>query len=346
MANKTTANLVKAQAKLIGAFQSSELRFTYPATYLALKAMSPIMFPNYDTLRTREDRVVETNYIARASRSAASGARTHNHTGVKQDSATLTPSWAIFADKFNISLKQADISVYSADEQLFNEISNAVSNMMESYETAAVDYLVAQRNATATGLVSTGDAVFTTATGKNAFEIAAANITRGMQITKVAMMANKYPAGYTVFCDSTSYATFEYQAAQGVTNATNLSFQFNGVTFVHSVGLGAKAAVINASYTKGFWIVVPNGTVATLPWIPVQNRNGVETPVGNYSNIINPIDGESYAVHTYLTAADDSANNGYTQDVVTQYELSQDLAFVKAPLSTANASTILAFAQL
>ena len=343
MAGKSTANLVKAQAKLIGAFQSSELRYTYPATYLALKAMTPVMFPNYLDLKTREDRAVETNYITRASRSAGS-ARTHNHTGAPQGSSTVTPTWATYSDTFTMSLKQADTNLYSADEQLYNEISNAVANLMESYESAAVAYLVAQR--TAAGTVSIADAPFNAT--YNTFVVASGNATRAMQITKVAMMANKFPAGYTVFCDSTSYANFEYQAAQGATNSTNLSFQFNGVTFVHSVALGAAAAVINAAYTKGYWIVVPNGTVATLPWIPVQNRNGVETPVGSYSNIINPVDGESYAVHTYMTAASATSVvdvNGYAQDVITQYELSQDISFVKAPSSTSNSSTILGFAQ-
>jgi hypothetical protein len=157
------------------------------------------------------------------------------------------------------------------------------------------------------------------------------------------MDANKYVGSMKVFCDSVAYAKFEKQAAQGVSNATNLSFQFNGVTFVHSVGLGALAVGLDATYTKGFWIVVPDGTVATLPWIPKQNRVGVSTTVADYSSLLNPVDSEAYAIHTYEVSADDSTNNGYTQDVVTQYEISQDLAFVKAPLTTADETTIQAF---
>lgn len=340
MANMTTANLVKAQAKLIAAFQSSELRFRYPATYLALRGMSPIMFPNYDVLRTREDRTVETNYATRATR-ALGGARTHNHTGVKQDSAVLTPTWTTYSDKFNMSLKQSDISIYDAQEQMNLEVQNIISNFMEGYETAATAYLFANRSganlATAEG---TFDAV------DDVFEIAAANETRAIQITKIALNANKYPDGCTIFCDSIAYAKFEYQAAQGASNSTNLSFQFNGVTFVHSVELGALAAALVSAYAKGFWIVVPTGTVATLPWIPIQNRRGDSSaaPLATYTNILNPVDGEVYAMHYYSTSADDSANNGYTQDVVTQYEVSQDLSFVKAPLSAANTTPILAFA--
>ncbi len=337
MSNRVNSNLVKAQARLLGAFQSSELRFRFPATYLALKAMSPVMFPNYSELRVREDRTVETNFAARSSRSLGS-ARTHNHTGVKGDTATLTPTWASYTDKFNMSLKQADNSLYNADEQMFQEISNVVANFMEGYETAATAYLFNNRSG-----VNVATAYGTFDSTNDVFEIQAADQDTAIQITKIAMDANKYVGSMKVFCDSVAYAKFEKQAAQGVSNATNLSFQFNGVTFVHSVGLGALAVALDAGYNKGFWIVVPDGTVATLPWIPVQNRQGVSTKVADFSSLLNPVDGEAYGIHTYEVGADDSANNGYTQDVVTQYEVSQDLAFVKAPLTTAGETTIQAF---
>jgi hypothetical protein len=339
MPNKTTANLVKAQAKLIAAFQSSELRFRYPATYLALRGMSPIMFPNYDVLRTREDRTVETSYATRAIRSLGS-ARTHNHTGVKSDTAVMTPTWITYSDKFNMSMKQADISIYDAQEQMNLEVQNIISNFMEGYETAATAYLFANRSganlATAEGVFDAVD---------KAFEITTANENRAIQITKIALNANKYPDGCTIFCDSISYAKFEYQAAQGAANSTNLSFQFNGVTFVHSVELGALAGALVSAYSKGFWIVVPTGTVATLPWIPIQNRRGDTSaaPLATYTNILNPVDGEVYAMHYFSVGADDTANNGYAQDVVTQYEVSQDLSFVKVPLTAASTTPILAF---
>jgi len=338
MANRTLANLVKAQAKLVAAFQSSELRFRYPATYLALKGNSQIMFPDYESLRVREDRTIETNFNTRSKRTLGSGGRTHNHTGVKGDTAVLTPTWASYDDKFNMSLKQADNSLYNAQEQMNSEIMNIVANFMEGYETAATSYLFNNRSgvniATAEGTFDDVDDVF---------EIATANESRAMQITKIAVEANKYPSGATIFCDSISYAKFEFQAAQGASNQTNLSFQFGGVTFVHSVELGAMASALVSAYAKGFWIVVPTGTVATLPWIPVQNRRGVETKENTYASIINPVDGETYAVHSYETRADDTANNGFSQDVVTQYQVSQDLAFAKAPLTVASETPILAF---
>jgi len=339
MANRSKANLVKAQAKLLAQFQSSELRYRFPATYLAIRAMSIIMFPNYDTLRVREDRTIETNFAMRAKRTLGS-ARTHNHTGVKADTETLTPTWSTYLDKFKMSLKQSDNSLYDAQEQMNQEISNVISNFMEGYETASTNYLFANRThvniATANGSFNATDYVF---------EIAEAKQDRAIQIAKIAMDANKYPAGATYFCDSISYAHFEFIASQGASNQTNLSFQFGNVVFVHSVELGDLAGALVSAYSKGFWIVVPTGTVATLPWIPKQNRvgNSEFAPLSVYTNLINPVDNENYAMHYYSVASDSSAENGYTQDVDTQYEVSQDLAFMKAPLTVAGETTFLAF---
>lgn len=341
MANRTTANLVKAQVKLLGAFQSSELRYRTPATYLALKGMSSLMFPNYEQLRTREDRTIETNYLTKGTRTLGTGGRTHNHTGGHLDSAVLTPTWVTYDDKFAISLKQADNSLYNAQEQMNHEVNNIITNFMEGYETIATQYLFNNRSGVNTATYNgTFDAT------DDVFEIATANETLAIQTTELALDANKYPKGAVVFCDSVSYGKFLFQKNQGGGNNTNLSYQFdmNGLTFVHSIGLGTLAAGLVSAYSKGFWIVVPVGTVATLPWIPVQNRRGHISTVGTYTNILNPIDGENYAVHTYETRVDGTSTNGYTQDEMTEYEFSQDISFAKAPLSTANTTPILAFA--
>jgi hypothetical protein len=90
---------------------------------------------------------VETNFATRSSRTLGS-AITHNHTGVKGDTSTLTPTWASYTDTFNMSLKQADNSLYNADEQMFQELSNTISNFMEGYETTATAYLFNNRSLT------------------------------------------------------------------------------------------------------------------------------------------------------------------------------------------------------
>ena len=340
MANRTTANLVKAQAKLIGLYQAEELRYRYPATYLQFKLSSPIMMPNYDELRKREDRTVETNYNLRSSRALGVGGRTHNHTGVKGDSAILTPSWTTYNDDFSMSLKQADNSLYSAQDQMDSELQNIVANFMEGMETLATAHVFSNRSGVNVGTAEgTFDAV------DDIWAVPAADEDRAIQITKSNMYENKYSDKQLVFfCDTVSYNKFKFQLAQGSSNATNLSFQDGGITYVHSVELGALGAGLVGAYAKGFWVVAEMGTFGVLPWIPKQNRNGVNTKEQEYSSIGNPIDGFSYAVNTYSERADDSANNGYTQDEVTQYEFSIDQSFLDAPLSTVDETIFQAFA--
>jgi len=340
MANRTTANLVKAQAKLISLYQAEELRYRYPATYLQFKLSSPIMIPGYEVLRTREDRTVETNYNLRTKRSLSTGGRLYNHTGAKGDTSTLTPSWTPYSDTFNMSLKQSDISIYDAQEQMDAELQNVVANFMEEMEVLATAHLFANRSgvniATAEGSFNAVDDVWA---------VPAADVDRSIQITKSVMYANKYSDRNLVFfCDTVSYNNFEFQLAQGSSNATNLSFQSGGVTYVHSVGLGALAGALVGTYTDGFWVAAEMGAFGVLPWIPKQNRNGVSTKEQEYGSIINPIDGFSYATHSYGTRADDTANNGYQQDEVTQYEISIDQSFLDAPLSVADETIFQAFA--
>jgi hypothetical protein len=87
--------------------------------------------------------------------------------------------------------------------------------------------------------------------------------------------------------------------------------------------------------------VIPDGTVALLPWIPKQNREGIVTRLQTYSNMNDPFGiGLTAAVHIYETKASTYGNNGEVQDEVYEYELSIDVANVKAPLSTASATTI------
>ncbi len=297
---------------------------------------SPLFYPDLQALKTSDDRPLEAYYAKRASRSLGS-ARAYNHTGAKGDSGVLTLSFSTKSDVFKISLKQGDNNVYSNDEMFMSEMQNVIANFAEGLEAASSVFLFSNRSGINPAAVE-GKMNHT----RDTYEILDAVETRAVQITKIVMDINKYGGAYEVYCDSISYNKFQYQAAQGAQNATNLSFQFGGVTFIHSVGLTAQAASL--SYTKGYWLAVPVGSVGLLPWIPKQNRQGVSTSVNRYGSIVNPVDGMLYAIHEYESRADDQGNNGQRQDVVKEVEVSIDLAFEVAPLSAADETPIMAFA--
>ena len=339
MANYTPSNLVKAQAKLIQKFESNEMRYTEPVTFNSIKQTSQIMFPNSRELRVREDRAVEAYFKTRTSR-ALGTARSHNHTGVRGDSSILTPTWATSSDTFVDTLKGADNNIYSAEELMANEFENLFINMIEGHEQTATDFLYNNRSQVNTN-VSGG--VFNGVTF--AFEISeATNGNTAIQISKIAMHNNKYSGALTVYADSNAFRKFNYQANQGTANDQNLAFQYSGMTFIHSNKLDAIATA--ASYDEGMWAVVPEGSTAVLDWIPVQNRRGHVDTEGMYGQIANPIDGLSYAVHSYKERIDGTSLNGYTQDVKTEFEASIDLAFEVAPSTVANETPIQLFAYV
>lgn len=337
-ANYVPSALVKAQAKLTEIYQKSELREIDPTTYKAFRRSSEIMIPSHKILRTREDRSLEAYYKKRTKRSLGTG-RVHNPSGVTGDSAALVPSFITYNDKFSVSMKQADNNVFAFDEMFANEIDNVIKNFSVGNETTATDFLFTNRSQVS---VAAAEITFNAVTF--AHEINESTVgNRAVQITDSAMAENLYgEMPTTIFCDSIAFNKFKFLAAQGATNATNTSFQFDGKSFVRSLYLTAKAATLG--YTKGFWIAAVDGTYSVMDWIPKQNREGKVLAPYNYASFLNPIDGLDYAVFYTYVAQDSTAVGGYTQDILTNYEFSVDLAFENAPLTTANETTLQAFA--
>lgn len=340
MANFATAVLVKAQTKLIGKFQAGELRFRDPAVHKLFLRNTSIMIPDYNQVKTRDDRTVETNYITRTARALGSG-RTFNHTGNQGDSNILTPAWTTHTDKFVSTLKEADNKLYTLEELHASKVENVIGNFAEGLETVAAAFLFANRSgvnvATAEGIFDAVD---------DTFEITdSTNGSRAIQITRMVMDINKYQGiNYTIVCDSIAFNRFQFDAAQGVSNSTNTEFQFQGVTFVHDPSLTAAAAGLASAYAKGYWIAVPDGCIAALPWIPKQNRMGIETKESSYGAMSNPIDSQMYAVHSYQERVNGTSLGGFTQDNKIETEISIDVAYVTAPLSVATESSLMAFA--
>ena len=336
MANYVPSDLVKAQAKLMGKFKDSELRYRDPVLFKEFLRVGQIAMPNFGSLRTREDRPVEAYFKNRTSR-ALGTARVHNHVGTKGDSTAFTPTYLERTDKFALSLKQGDNNVYSNPEMLSNEFENVVANFSEGFESLAASHIFNNRSQVST---ASSELAFDGVTFVN--ELTAANVEdRAIQITKSAMRENKYSGSLVVVCDTVAFNKFGYQANQGNANNQNLEFQFGGVRFIESIEMNSLASGLG--YTAGFWVSFEEGSVAGLPWIPKQNKQGSSSTVNTYGTILNPVDGQTYAVHSYEERADESATNGYTQDVRTEFEVSLDVAFEHAPLTTANETPLQAF---
>ena len=345
MANYSTANLTKYQAKILAGFNSGELRFREPAVFRSLRKQTEIMIPSHKTIKNAAKRTTgEVNYFARSSRALGTSGEIHDHTGSRSDSAVLVPSWNVYDDTMVWSLKQANGLVFERDEIIQNEMYNFMANAAEGVEALAAAFIHDNR----TG-VNTYNRQGKFDGTNDVFEIEddTTSITgtgyRALQIIKSCVAANKWQ-GYQleVYCDSIGYDKMEMLAAQGAQNKTNLSFQFGGVTFIKSYELDAKAVALN--YLKGYYVVAPFGTLSVLDWIPEQYRGGISTKVNEYGNMLDPNTGLVWATHMYEERADNSDNNGEDQDVNTQVQAFSYLSFNHQPLTTANASPLFAFA--
>jgi len=339
MANYDPSALAKAQGKLTQKFESESLKYRTPSTFLKIRELSEIMMPSHKELRTREDRTVEAYTFARTARTLSTG-RSHDHTGTKGDTLVLTPSWETKSDSFSISLKQADNNVMTYSEMFENELENTVRNFAEGLEADAIDFLVNSRSSV--GEVSS----LATYDGTNElYTIPVADLPQGVQTAEIIMEENDLKGEYVFFCDSKSYRQFEFNMNQGQGNATNLGFQYGNSEFVHSIGLdNVLNTATGGSFSEGVFCVVPKDALASLDWIPVQNRRGENTKEQTYASFINPIDGLTYAVHDYAERSDQSSVGGYTQDELRQYEVSIDIALETAPLTEAGETCIQFFA--
>jgi hypothetical protein len=345
MANFTTANLVKYQAEITQMFQSGELRFRDPAVYNFMRRSTEIMIPSHKEIKNSAKRTTgEVNFFDRSARSLGTGGETYNHTGTKGDSSVLVPSWTAYDDKFYFSLKQANESVYSLDDEVMSEMVNMNINFAEGLESVAATYIHSNRSGVNT---ATREGTFN---GTNdVFEVTedVTNINatgwRAIQITKSTMDTNKWRGvPLTVVCDTVAFNKFEAQANQGSGNSTNLSFQYSGIEFIKSVEMDALAVALG--YATGYWIAVPMGTVATLDWIPVQNRNAVETKENKYGTIVHPSTGLTLATHEYEARADESGNNSENQDVKFENQTFVYNSFNHSPLTTSDETPLQAFA--
>lgn len=352
MANFVESNLVAAQAKFASRFSELELRRKQnPALVMALKNLTATI-PDHIQLRTREDRAVNA-YLFKRRGSSNGTARAARPSGSKGNSVQVGLTWQTLAETFQISMKQGDNNVFSYQEMLMNEMLQAAQNLHDRLGTLFLNHLISNRNqlnlADPQGASWNGTA--------DAYEVNAADQTFFFQKLASIMKQHYYRGQLDVIADSLAFQKAQQLRAQGAQNATNLTFQFDELNIVNTT------ENILSGY-NGTALAMPAGSFAALPWIPKQNRQGYgdyESYNGGYGTMIDPlgatIDGLdengqpvsvplTFAVYAYTQAADDQAANGYTQDQVTTFEISIDVAPTLAPVTGANESVVNAFGQL
>ena len=321
MANFDVSNLLTAQTMVSDKYKQPEMRMKPAPAFSLLSANSNILIVGAETLKTRDDRAIEAHLLSRTKRSSGS-ARAYNHTGTIDDSQKITLTWTTKSDKFAISLKLLDKSVFDFNTVLSNKFEQACMNVLEDKETEAIAYLVAQR---ATQQPTLKGATFNST--NDAVEVAGADDKKFFQKLRSIARQNYFGGQLDVIADSLMAVNAEFLAAQGAGNATNYGYQFMGLNIAESIELA------DANYADGVVLAMPSGTVGALNWIPKQNRNGwgdYNSSVGGYGTF--SFMGYQFAVHGYAARANTSASNGDAQDVTMEFEVSLDSSLNAAPL--------------
>lgn len=340
MANFTPSNLVAAQALFTERFQQGEWRLP-DSVALASAVKGGVVNPEFDAIRTREDRATYAYFPIR--QAATNGtARAHNHSGARGDSIQETISWSTFSEPFSVSLKQGDNNVFSMMEMLAAAQRNAAYNLLARLDAAFVAALVADKTQ-----VNSGGGNGTFNATADVYEIPALEKDFFFQNAKATMEYNLFNGQLFGVIDDKAKILAQRLGAQGAANGVNSQFQFAGMDLFPTT-----RTVLGTSYI-GSGIFFEAGLVGYIPWIPKQNRKSLDPALalsynGDWGQITIPGIPVPLAIHSYAERADNSSANGYTQDLTIQMELSVDMAYVSAPLSTlrgANDSVVYAVGQ-
>lgn len=337
MANYAASVLAEAKLILAARYASPEKRLKSSGVFAAFQKNTDLAIQNVGTLRTLETRA-EKGYFFDRTKRANTSSRTYNHTGAVSDSTEVAFSWATYGDKFTTSMKRSDGNIFSDAQLMANEIDNAVKNINESIDAAALAYFATNKSG-----VNVADKNGAFNGTNDCWEVALANKGRFFQYIQSMLKQNYYKGGSDAILDEIAFAEAQYLAAQGAGNSTNQSFQFGGMSFHEAIGLA------DGNYTGGFGYVVPEGTIGAVDWIPSQNRMGhgdYDSVLGGYGSMVDPISGLTLAVHGYTARGDTSSAGGAAQDDVSEWEISVDLSLNHSPINVTDETTIFEVGQL
>lgn len=342
MADYTTSAFLAAQAKISEGYASHEQREKeFPILAKGLAA-APYLVQNVESLKTGESRAVKGYQFTRIATGSGT-ARSHNFTGSQGDTAEVTLNWNIYTQEFSLYMKNGKDNVMSNGEMLANQLRQAMRNNRTRLGTALLTQLHTDR----TNHSTAGDALNGTWNATNkAYEITDEN--QFFSLLKTIMEQNDYTGMLDILVDPVLTAKARYLAAQGNANANNLIFQFMDMDIMPHTALNTS---VSTPYTGGgVAIAMPQNAFGYIPFVPSKYVEGFGDSFDSFNGAGTVINDDKFGgelVHTlrgYSVKADGSSNGGATDDILTHWQLSTEVAIQTAELSTANETPIYEFA--
>lgn len=338
MSNLTPTNLLAAIARVTEKYTKAEFRIPDTAA-LATAFIGEKTEPSLAAMRTREDRATNYDFPIRK----ADGSLTERlalHTGTRTDSLRTALTWQTFVDAFSISMKQLDNNTISFEEAFAKGIQSCVMNNLKKADNWFIAQLLADKTQINVGGVrGTWDAV------NYDMKLFANQKDYWKEQIEANMGNNEYGGELMIIADSLAHIDMTRSLNQGVGNSVNLGSQFGGGSIV-------KTSKSILSGFDGSAIAFPMDHAGVFQWIPKQNRKplnrvaAISSEIGSFGSISIPIVNDKgnqvysidAAISMYAKRTDTSSANGNKQDVLYQIEISWDMAYLSAPLSSFRAT--------
>jgi hypothetical protein len=347
MANYTSSALLGFQSRINSKFNASELREQQNPILRKALGYGDFIIGDIKNIKQSDKRSVYTYMLKRMA--ATNGtARAVAPTGAQSDSTQVTLNWVTFSEPLSVFLQVGKDNVFTTPEMLDHQIMEVQRILRERIGKYIVQQMHNNRTQTAPYTTTVRNMSWD---GANfAFTNDAGEVQRFFQNAASVMRQSKYYDKLDAVVDPVIFKQANFLRNQGQGNASNLSFQFDSYNsdgiMEHAV-LGSDVAT---PYANGCGIVVPAYSFAVIPWIPSINREGFgdyEDYNGGYGTVPDGTGlGIDYAVRGWAQKADGSGSGSVVQDIQLNMELSVDISFNVAPLSTANETAIYEFGQL
>lgn len=332
MANFAASALNALQLQYFSQFTEYELRTGLkPITVLA-NSNNPILFgqEQLDRLKQSVSRATSVYYLLNPTFTTGS-ARVALHTGPNGVSAADSISFTTVSAAFSAEITQHDDNVIQYNPTLMAQFRKAVDYIVGAIETAGATFIQANK----TTVNANNDRLGTWNATPDAFEIAIANQNNWFYIAKDNMFQNNYAPTYDVIMDNYMYFKYQELNNQGAGNATNYGWQFSETR-------GALCNSLTIDSYKGVSYWMPTGSLGLLTWIPEANRRGDQLAnfdmLGTFTDPRYPF--ITFALSMYQKRVDMASAGGNVQAFPSQFELSVDYSFKKAPLSASGETVI------
>lgn len=347
MADYVSSALLAFQSKINKRFNANELREQQNPILRNGLSYSDFIIGNVADIKQSDKRTVYTYYLKKMAATTGT-ARTFAPTGTQADSGQVTLTWVTFSENLGINMQVGMDNVFDTMTLLDHQIMDKQRILRERIGQYIVSQLYSNRTQASPATTATRNMTWNGVTF--AFENDNAQSNLFYENAASIMRQAKYYDKFDVVADPLVAKIARFNQFQGAGNAQNLAYQFQsynpGGIMEHS-SLGNEVAT---NYATGVALVLPTASFAVIPWIPKINRDGFgdyESYNGGFGTVPDATgQALTYAVRAWAQKADTSALGGTVQDIHLDMELSVDIAFNVAPISTAGETAIYEFAQL